>query len=291
MLGKLAPCGGGPPIPLLKPKLLVGRHRDCDVALAFPSVSSRHCELELRDGYWLVRDLGSTNGTRVNGIACTRDWLLPNDVLGVAKYRYTVVYTPPAGRPPPHRVAPPTATPERPPSPAGSIPDPVAGPAVPPRGAAAGGPALGKLVPCGGGPPIPLLRPRLVVGRHDDCDVVLRAAGGVSGRHCQLEWADGGWSVRDLGSKNGIRVDGVRCEAQPLPPGSVLWVGGLRFEVVYAAPGAAAQPQPRPPLFSQSLLEKAGLARWRPPEPPPRGPGTAGAEDESPQRYTLDDPQ
>src|SRR5439155_17701283 len=62
MLGKLAPCGGGPPIPLLKPKLLVGRQRFCDIPLNFPNVSSRHCELELIDGYWFVRDLGSSNG-------------------------------------------------------------------------------------------------------------------------------------------------------------------------------------------------------------------------------------
>ena len=99
MLGKLAPCGGGPPLPLLKPNLLVGRQRNCDLALPFPSVSARHCELELRDGYWFVRDLGSTNGIRINDTPCTAGWLLPNDVLGIARHRYAVVYAPPAGRP------------------------------------------------------------------------------------------------------------------------------------------------------------------------------------------------
>ena len=98
MLGQLVPCGGGLPIPLPRPKLLVGRQTGCDIPLPYSTVSSRHCELELIDGYWFVRDLGSSNGTRVNGKPCESQRLLPNDVLTVAQYRYTVVYTPPAAR-------------------------------------------------------------------------------------------------------------------------------------------------------------------------------------------------
>src|SRR5438128_8461893 len=108
MLGKLAPCGGGPTIPLLKPKLLVGRQRFCDIPLSFPNVSSRHCELELIDGYWFVRDLGSSNGTRINGTTCQAEWLMPNDVLGVATHRFSVVYVPTSvtGQPPTRKPGP-----------------------------------------------------------------------------------------------------------------------------------------------------------------------------------------
>ena len=67
MLGELLPCGGGRPIPLLKPKLVVGRQRQCDISLPFTTVSSRHSEMEYRQGCWHVRDLGSKNGTYVNG--------------------------------------------------------------------------------------------------------------------------------------------------------------------------------------------------------------------------------
>src|SRR5262249_49144290 len=97
MLGQLVPCAGGPPIPLRKPRLLLGRQSQCDVPLCYPTVSSRHCELEFKDGYWFVRDLGSHNGTRVNGTLCASSRLMPNDVLALAGYRYTVVYTPPPG--------------------------------------------------------------------------------------------------------------------------------------------------------------------------------------------------
>jgi adenylate cyclase len=100
MLGELVPQGGGDPIPLLKKKLLVGR-RSTDIVLPFANVSSRHCELEMQEGYWLVRDLGSSNGTKVNGVRVRSKWVLPGDELAVAKHRYTMEYDVAADAPPP----------------------------------------------------------------------------------------------------------------------------------------------------------------------------------------------
>lgn len=85
MLGELVPTGGGDPIPLLKTKLLVGRRDDCDIQLKFANVSSHHCELELVDGYWLIRDLNSSNGIKVNGTRCPQNWLLPGDEVSIGK--------------------------------------------------------------------------------------------------------------------------------------------------------------------------------------------------------------
>ncbi|MCC7421117.1 MAG: FHA domain-containing protein [Planctomycetaceae bacterium] len=101
MYGELVPCGGGDSIPLLKTKLLIGRRSRCDVMLDFPNVSSHHCELEFLNGYWFVRDLGSRNGIKVNGANCDSKWLLPGDVLHVAKHRFEVQYTPTTDAPPP----------------------------------------------------------------------------------------------------------------------------------------------------------------------------------------------
>jgi hypothetical protein len=49
-------------------QLVLGRSRDCDCVLAEPSVSRRHAELRRDGARWLLRDLGSRNGTRVNGV-------------------------------------------------------------------------------------------------------------------------------------------------------------------------------------------------------------------------------
>lgn len=94
MYGELVPLGGGDSIPLLKPRLLVGRRDRCDIRLQFPNVSSQHCELELVNGYWQVRDLGSSNGTKVNGERIDTKWLLPEDEISIASHKYTAKYTP-----------------------------------------------------------------------------------------------------------------------------------------------------------------------------------------------------
>ncbi|MFN9717834.1 MAG: FHA domain-containing protein [Planctomycetota bacterium] len=92
MLGQLVPCGGGDPIPLMAPKLLVGRRSACDIKLDFPNVSSHHCELEFKGGYWHIRDLGSSNGIKVNGERCESKCLSPGDEVGIAKHFFRIDY-------------------------------------------------------------------------------------------------------------------------------------------------------------------------------------------------------
>lgn len=95
MNGRLVPMGGGDPIPLLKSHIVIGRREGCDIQLAFPNVSNRHCELRFEKGTWLVEDLGSTNGVKVNGVKVGRKRLMPGDQIAVArKYVYRIEYEP-----------------------------------------------------------------------------------------------------------------------------------------------------------------------------------------------------
>jgi FHA domain/Domain of unknown function (DUF1707) len=57
------------PLPAHSPDttLIIGRDQRCDCVLADASVSRRHAELTQRSGSWVLRDLGSLNGTRLNG--------------------------------------------------------------------------------------------------------------------------------------------------------------------------------------------------------------------------------
>src|SRR4051812_47735318 len=66
-LGMMMPVGGGDPVPLRKEELIVGRRPSCDIRLDFENVSGKHCVLKFYNATWHVRDLGSTNGTTVNG--------------------------------------------------------------------------------------------------------------------------------------------------------------------------------------------------------------------------------
>ncbi len=47
--------------------LVIGRAADCNIVLHDQNVSRRHAEIRKRDSNYFVKDLGSTNGTRVNG--------------------------------------------------------------------------------------------------------------------------------------------------------------------------------------------------------------------------------
>lgn len=93
-LGELLPVRGGDPIPLLGPRLVVGRRESSDVVLRFANVSGQHCELSIVDGYWHVKDLGSSNGTKVNGSRVTEQRLMPGDTLAVAKHAFEISYEP-----------------------------------------------------------------------------------------------------------------------------------------------------------------------------------------------------
>src|SRR3954447_10691641 len=86
----LVPTDGGEAVELTKDLTLVGRKEDCDVRLDHKSVSKMHCVLVQTDGLLLLRDLGSTNGTRVNGQRVRRAALLPNDQLHIASLKYSL---------------------------------------------------------------------------------------------------------------------------------------------------------------------------------------------------------
>jgi hypothetical protein len=69
----------------------VGRSRQCDIVVDDPNVSRRHAELRPRGGSWVLTDLGSTNGSRVNGRAASGPTVVkPGDEieLGTAVMRF-----------------------------------------------------------------------------------------------------------------------------------------------------------------------------------------------------------
>jgi len=86
----LIPLTGGAPFEVIKDMVLVGRKADCDLFLDHKGVSKLHCVLVKTDGLLVLRDLGSTNGTRVNGTRVRRAALLPNDKISFANFHFQV---------------------------------------------------------------------------------------------------------------------------------------------------------------------------------------------------------
>jgi pSer/pThr/pTyr-binding forkhead associated (FHA) protein len=112
MPAQLLALTDGPSILLDKPILLLGRHPECDIQLNSRKVSRRHCCIAQVRDYLVVRDLGSTNGIRVNGARVLEGKLKTGDELTIGNFRYQVAAdaaeTPkgaPAKAPPPPKPA------------------------------------------------------------------------------------------------------------------------------------------------------------------------------------------
>jgi pSer/pThr/pTyr-binding forkhead associated (FHA) protein len=90
MPAQLLALTDGPSILLDKPILLLGRHGECDIQLNSRKVSRRHCCIAQVNNYLVVRDLGSTNGIRINGHRVLEGKLQSGDELTVGNFRYQV---------------------------------------------------------------------------------------------------------------------------------------------------------------------------------------------------------
>ncbi|MBI5366861.1 MAG: FHA domain-containing protein [Planctomycetes bacterium] len=96
--------------------VVIGRNPDCALRIETSSVSKHHCEVKIVDGRFVVRDLGSRNGTLVNGKKITEGPLAPGDQLKVGKI--SIRFEGPEGAPrasrsPAAAVAPPSPPPPR----------------------------------------------------------------------------------------------------------------------------------------------------------------------------------
>ncbi len=87
---------GWPPVltlpPGSQPRFTIGRESDCDMTLSDETVSRWHASLERSGSGWLLADLGSTNGTRLNGWRVTGPMpVRPGDMVSFGAATYVAV--------------------------------------------------------------------------------------------------------------------------------------------------------------------------------------------------------
>ena len=70
----------------------LGRSEDADIQVSDRWTSRRHCQIDQLDGTLLIRDLGSTHGTYVNGLRVTEAHLMPGDKLTVGMSSFQALY-------------------------------------------------------------------------------------------------------------------------------------------------------------------------------------------------------
>lgn len=94
MKAELVPDNGDPPIPIVRDVTVVGRREYCDVVIPHHSLSKRHCVLVKTDGLLVIRDLATTNGTKVKGQKIRWAALLPDDRVTLGGYKMRIYLGP-----------------------------------------------------------------------------------------------------------------------------------------------------------------------------------------------------
>jgi hypothetical protein len=74
---------GGGRLEIGEERVVIGRLPECSVVLNDPNVSRRHAEIQRYEEDVVIRDLGSTNGTQVNGVPITEQYLAGGDKITV----------------------------------------------------------------------------------------------------------------------------------------------------------------------------------------------------------------
>lgn len=69
---------------------VLGRRQDCDFCIPLNLVSRRHCQLDTRHDTLKIRDLGSTNGTLVNGQKVKEAELSAGDLLQIGPLTFGI---------------------------------------------------------------------------------------------------------------------------------------------------------------------------------------------------------
>lgn len=199
-------------------RVVIGRLPGCDVRLESTGISREHAELARARDSWRVRDLGSRNGTRLNGRRVEDAAVVEGDSIVLAD-DVTLELLRLGG--PAARVA---------------ADDDEGAADEPGRPAAAGGAPGGflrgekwRLVPTGGiGEMLPLRRPITTFGREPGAGGVVDHDS-VSRMHARVDAQEGGWLLTDLKSSNGTFVNDERVLCVPVSAGDRVRFGDVEF--------------------------------------------------------------
>ena len=210
-------------------RIAIGRSAGADVRLPGLTVSELHATLEVQGGQAKLRDEGSTNGTRINGVALvpTRARSLASgDLIEIGEFLITFSSGPLLG------VA---TSPERTASLARRLLQELSGTDSeahgPPFLRITRGPDQGTLINLADPPS------RLVIGRGEEAGLVLRDPD-VSREHIEIVRDLDGSLARDLGSKNGLEINGKRLRERRLRHGDLLQLGDT--SILYEDPAEQA---------------------------------------------------
>jgi pSer/pThr/pTyr-binding forkhead associated (FHA) protein/tetratricopeptide (TPR) repeat protein len=221
-------------VPLIRDEITIGRVEGNTIRLTEQNVSRKHARLTLRDSVLSLEDLGSYNGTSLNGSALSGVATLKDgDVILIGDYRLGIVEekTAQAEPAPPVQVQPV----ETPPAAAPTVQDALEGQPTIPISTMAVQAALtelpARLVIVSrfmSGTEFILDRPSQVLGRTPENDIIVNHKS-ISRHHAKIVREGDRYIILDLESANGVRVGGVEEDRVELQSGDVIELGEVRL--------------------------------------------------------------
>ncbi len=194
-------------VPLVRDEITIGRKEGNTIRLTERNVSRRHARLHKDDGAYVLEDLGSYNGVRVNGRRLEPESttaLQPGDQVVIGDYVIALQSEAGAGA-----------------ASAGASSEP----ATPAR--------LVMLTPPAPGAEFALSRDGMRIGRAEDLDIWINHRS-ISREHAVVHVEGDVFRVTDSESANGMRVNGREVTEATLTSGDVLELGQVRFRFVPA---------------------------------------------------------
>lgn len=213
-------------VPLIREEITIGRMEGNTIRLTEQNISRKHARLTLRNGALRIEDLGSYNGTSLNGSALSGVANLKDgDVILIGDYRLGIQEDKQV-----HAASEPVAS-----MPAPAIEEAMDGqPTIPitalPASTAFSAPPARLVVTSRfqSGAEFVLERPSQVIGRTPENDIVLNHKS-ISRHHAKIVHEGNRYTILDLESANGVRVGGVEHDKVDLQSGDVIELGEVRL--------------------------------------------------------------
>lgn len=239
-----APTGEERSYTLSGDRVAIGRDAGNDIVVQEARVSRHHATLTWDASAWALADLGSANGTLVNGSRVERAVLKPGDLVRVGDTVLRYETTPGLAAPAPVRID--TAAELEATLAGATLSATVSHLVAAPQLAVF---ASGKTWTAA------MVGEALSIGRLADNDVVLDLPR-VSRHHARIERQGDAFVLRDLGSTNGTFVAGKRVEERRLQPGETIRIGDAQLVLKLPASSSdltivdepSRSPRRRPPV-------------------------------------------
>ena len=205
-------------VPLVRDEITIGRKEGNTIRLTERNISRRHARLVKANGRFVIEDLHSYNGVRINGQRIGAETsLAAGDQIQIGDYQLALQMDGAETATVPEALSPMVADADT---------AMIAAPGPPAR--------LVMITPPAPGAEFALTGERCRIGRAEDLDVWVNHRS-ISREHAEIQKAaDGGLRLIDLGSANGVRVNGKDVQNALLEAGDVVELGQVRFRFVAA---------------------------------------------------------